>query len=542
MGVTQSPQGASGSNDRMPLTISEHIDEFNRRWFQWLRDLLPKLKSRRNKMANDDSPGDKPSVKPPAPQKQPAKPQSQQPRYEVRDQAGQQVAESDSLKQAHQDWKDQTNSEGRIIDRETGQDVTPEKDDNGRYVVLDKDGKPVGSYDDLDMAKDAWRTLTNTEGTIIDMKTKTDVTPEKQYSTKLDHQQLATALQMARGASKLFGDNDLKVDPDVVAKYIKQLNRMKIPAYDIVNLRGRGRTTPTKTVPIVRREVTIETVRRQVEVEKKGTPAKSRWLFVSHPTDDFEPTPVRGFRDIGKVRARDYARPDFEEKLMAKRLMRRGFQEEIPGEIPVQKVKEWQNIEEPKVREWTEHIEVADDQQAQLLELVVDVSGSMAGSKINMAIALAIVIMSAHLDDDSQYLYRQFASIVGSLHIAKTPSERRALCKDLFNQDNNLGGSTEIIPAISAAADDVRARAKTRQAMEILLITDGDDWAVNSETVYDAIGTDVTLHSVMVDGSNPSLQRYSTTYYELNSTDNLVLSGSTVLGGSMGQLLDDYDR
>lgn len=305
MGVTQSPQGASGSNDRMPLTINEHIDEFNRRWFRRLRDLLPKLKSRRNKMANDDSPG-RTNLLSSRQRRRSSRP-SRSPNslgMRCKTKLANQVAESDSLKQAHQDWKDQTNSEGRIIDRETDQDVTPEKDDNGRYVVLDKDGKPVGSYDDLDMAKDAWRTPTNTEGTIIDMKTKTDVTPEKQYSTKLDHQQLATALQMARGASAVWGQRP-QGQVDVVAKYIKQLNRMKIPAYDIVNLRGRGRNTPTKTVPIVRREVTIETVRRQVEVERKGTPAKSRWLFVSHPTDDFEPTPVSGFRDIGKVRARD---------------------------------------------------------------------------------------------------------------------------------------------------------------------------------------------------------------------------------------------
>ena len=34
----------------------------------------------------------------------------------------------------------------------------------------------------------------------------------------------------------------------------------------------------------------------------------------------------------------------------------------------------WREFEEPKVQEWTEQIEVTDEQQAQLLELVVDVS------------------------------------------------------------------------------------------------------------------------------------------------------------------------
>lgn len=441
-----------------------------------------------------------------------------QPRYEVQNVNGQQVSETGSLKQAHQDWKDQTGSEGHIIDRQTGQDITPEPDDNGRYVVLDKDGEKVGSFDDRVAAEQAWKEATGSQGRIIDMDTKTDITPRQ---NKLSDEQLATALQLVQGFGAGKGAQDpfgMAIDPDLVANYMVHINTMDIPAFDIVNLRGKGRNKPTKTVPIKRREVTIETVRKQVPVERQGPRKPSKWIFVNHPTDFPEPTLIRSPRDLSKVARRQFALPPtvFVKRLVTRRLTMRSFQEEIPGEQPVVTQYEWQEFEEPKVREWTESIEVADEQQAQLLEIVVDVSGSMQGPNINLAIALAIVVMSAHLDDDSRYLYRQFAVKVGRLTDAKTPDERRALCADLLTQFAELGGGTDIILAVTAAAKDVRARARTGQATEVLLITDGDDPNVTSDSLYVAIGTDVTLHTVIVGGmTNAVMRDKSTTYYEL---------------------------
>lgn len=158
---------------RVPLSVTEQS------WYK-LQELLAKLpqllklfKWPRRKPSNDGQPPKNPASPPPP------KPQNKgTERYEVQDSAGQQVAESATLTKAHEQWKQLTQQQGRIIDRKTGQDVTPTPDDNGRYVVLDKTGKPVGSYDDRSKAETVWREQTNQEGKIIDMQTQTDVTPK----------------------------------------------------------------------------------------------------------------------------------------------------------------------------------------------------------------------------------------------------------------------------------------------------------------------------------------------------------------------------
>lgn len=514
---------------RVPLSVTEQS------WYK-LQELLAKLpqllklfKWPRRKPSNDGQPPKNPASPPPP------KPQNKgTERYEVQDSDGQQVAESATLTKAHEQWKQLTQQQGRIIDRKTGQDVTPTPDDNGRYVVLDKTGKPVGSYDDRSKAETVWREQTNQEGKIIDMQTQTDVTPKVEKPPLTDEQLDALAGMIGgHNASHLFDSNNLSVDPELVAELMRALNKLPVPAYDITNLRGRGRNTPMKTVPIVRRKVEIVTVKKPVEVELPGPRRPSKRIFVPYPTDDPEPTFVRGVKDIANVNPRAYALPTevFNHRLVGRKLTRRAYQEEIPGEQTVQKRKVLQEFEEPKVTEWTENVEVAEEQQAQLLEVIVDVSGSMDGMCINLAIALACVIIGAHLEDDSRYLYRQFATMVGKLTDAKTPAERRTLMKDLLTQKNDLGGSTNIIPAIAMGADDVRERALKGQACELLLITDGDDDWVTSDSVYEAIGDDVTLHTVIVGGaSNEALRRLSTTYYELNGDSDGRVMGTSSRG------------
>src|SRR5690242_16069333 len=50
---------------------------------------------------------------------------SSQPRYEVMDKSGAATSQHDALSDAHKAWKEQTGSAGRIIDRQTGKDITP---------------------------------------------------------------------------------------------------------------------------------------------------------------------------------------------------------------------------------------------------------------------------------------------------------------------------------------------------------------------------------------------------------------------------------
>jgi uncharacterized protein with von Willebrand factor type A (vWA) domain len=203
------------------------------------------------------------------------------------------------------------------------------------------------------------------------------------------------------------------------------------------------------------------------------------------------------------------------QRIAKRELLRRAYEEELPGKPTVTKRREWQEVEELEVKEWTEQVEVAEEQQAQLLEIVLDVSPSMNGNSINMAIALALAVIGVHMDDDSRYIYRAFADYVSDAIHATTKAQKAALARALMTQDNDVGGGTNILKAITAAATDVRGIARASDRPEILLITDGSD-RLSSEDVYRAVGNDVIMHVVVIGQSNYSLRERGSTYYELH--------------------------
>lgn len=467
--------------------------------------------------------------KPPPPPPQPTQPQAaqlpeathrvddKQGRYEVSDTSGQPSGSFDSLAEAHQHWQEATNSQGTITDRYTGKDVTPLADENARYVVIDGDGTQVGSYDALAEAEQAWENQTSMQGRIVDTQTGKDVTPQVSKRTSLSDQQLSQL--RSRLAGKMFTRrNPLSVDMSLVARLARPISKLPIPVFERTNLEGLGLTRPKKTVPIKRREVEVETVRKKVWVEEKGLPQTSGRVFVRTPTDEPEPVALQHLRDITKVSLSKLAMP--REKLardiVNRQLRIPGYVEEVPGEPTVKRRLVWRDEEELTVREWEEQVEVNEEDSAQLLETVIDVSLSMEGDNINLAVALFAVILQAHLDDDSQYLYRQFALDVGESAHALTPREKKAMMKALHKFDMELSnGGTDIMGAVRRAATDVRARASQGQTPEILLITDGADY-VDPMQLALALGKDVILHTVTINGGNDSLREHSSTYYELH--------------------------
>ncbi len=444
--------------------------------------------------------------------------------YEVKDQNDQVVAHSETLQEAHQQWQNLTDSKGTITNLATGEDVTPEPDDKGRYVVLDQDRQQLGSFDDLAVAEQAWQELTDGKGRIIDVQDKRDITPKSKF--QLTSQQLHELGGLIAG--KGYNNRHLEVDPDVVAEFARQIARLEVPIFVRTNLVGKGTPEPTKTVPIKRREVRIEKVRKKVEIEVKGKPKPGGRIFVPYATEESDVERMRTPSDIRFAPRSELALPSalFRRKIATKSLHRRVNIEEAPGTPTVRKRLVWQEFEEPKVHEWTENVEVTEDEKAQIVESLLDVSGSMDGSSINLAVALATVVVSGHLDDDSRYLYRQFGTDVGPLTEASTPAQKRKMVGSFLRQNNSYGGGTEIMKAVVVAAADVRARAKSDQAPEVLLITDGDDY-VSSELLYAALGRDVTLHTVVVNGRNQFLKDRSTTYYELSCDETgTIVSGS----------------
>src|SRR5262245_19145947 len=96
-----------------------------RKFWDWLKDLSTKEDPRRSTR----TPNNTPTV--PANQGP-----NQEQRYRVENQHGEEVATSATLTEAHQQWQQLTKQLGRIVDLATGQDVTPEPDDNGRFLVI----------------------------------------------------------------------------------------------------------------------------------------------------------------------------------------------------------------------------------------------------------------------------------------------------------------------------------------------------------------------------------------------------------------------
>jgi len=464
-----------------------------------------------------------------------------QPRYAVQAANGQEASEHDSLSEAHEAWKRQTDSNGRIIDRRTGRDITPAPDNDGRYVVLDKGDQQVGSFDDLQAALEAWREVTGEQGRVVDVKRKKDITPR---DSKLSQEQLEVLQGMFAGKGAA-SHQVLGIDPDTVASLIEQISRLPVPVFDRVNYDGRGKKQPTRTVPITRRKVEIVKVRRKVPVEVQGPRRPGGRIFVPYPTEEPELTQMRSMTDLRRVPRGAFNVPPalLRRRIARKQLPVKTYVEEVPGPPTVKKRLMWQEFEEPKVNEWTEQVEVTEDEKAQLLEAILDVSGSMDGNKVQIAVALMSTIVGAHLDDDSRYLFRRFANEVGDATDADTPALKRKLITGLLDQEHYLGGGTEILLALETAARDVKRRAKRGQTPEILLISDGDDSFTSAE-LYRILGNDIVLHTVLVNGHNPDLKARSTTYYELwwFGYDGEALEGSDGSAGSAyGRHFGNYD-
>lgn len=464
------------------------------------------------------------------PRKQSSQPEQQ--RYSIQSATGHQVGSSDSLAEAHRTWQQLTNQQGRIIDNQTGEDVTPPPDDTGRYVVMDKDGSQLESFGNAPAAIDSWRRTTHESGSVIDTKTGEDITARMKGFLTQDQMKEAVKIlgSPGHGGLRLLG-----IDQDLVVRLMEQLNHLPVPVFTVSNIAGHNSSQPKKTVEIKRREVTIKKVRKTVEVEAPGPPMPSGRITVPYPTDEQEVARIRRPSDITRVAPSRLALPRqlLNERMVRRQLPMTVYEEEVNGKSTVRKRKVWQEFEEPDVREWTDKVEVSDDPRAQLLEIVVDVSGSMNGVRMNLAVALAALIVTKHLDDGSRYFYRQFADLAGKIHQALTPADKRHFLKFLIEQkEDRVGSGTNILGAVTTAAADVRSVTQGDDQPEVLLVTDGEGYFTATD-IYHAIGTDVTLHTVIVgDMSNRSLQQHSSTYFELSSDGYSVQGGTRLLPSS----------
>ncbi len=496
-------------------------DAARRRWEavkEWWNSLFPPDDSYKRRHRD---PEPEPEPPQPPPTRQPSGQEGA--RYEVSNSDGSLAHQADQLTDALNAWRDLTHQQGSILDTETGEDLTPEKDENGRYAVMDEDGNQVGTFNDFDVAERVWETDTNGEGSIIDTLMKTDVTP---YKGHLTDEEVAEAIAIVRswggrGFTRSFSRDPFEVviDRDEVARLIPIINKMRLPIFELANAIGDSHDLPTSTVTVTKREaeITYKEVPYFEDVPVQQPPTTFRATPL--PQDRRERRPMRAYDELTRVRPTELAMPDFERRFAMLELPVEDHMEEVPGDVPTKKVRKTRMEQTITPREWEEEIEVTDEPRVQNLAVVADLSGSMAGQRINVAVALVVVLITKHLHDESRYSFRWFANYVDKPSSADTTRGKRKLIEFVMDTKSttDIGGGTNILGGIEAAASDVRSFVGQDEIPEILVVSDGDDWHVTAESVFACIGTDVILHALMVDGDNMALRSHSSTYDRIDT-------------------------
>ena len=484
---------------------------------EWLKSLFPP----------NENPY-RPQQKPPSQQQDaddqppPPPPVEAEGRYHVQQPSGDLAHDTDNLGDALNAWRSLTNQEGTIVDSETGEDLTPEKDDNGRYAVLDEDGDQIGTFNDLGVAEQVWETETDSEGMIVDTLNKLDVTP---YKGHLSDEEVQEAIRLVQGwGGKGFSRGYDRyraltyVDADEVARLIPIINKLRLPIFELANAVGDSHNLPTRSVTVTKREaeITYKDVEYFEDVPIDDPP--TTFMPTPIPQDRTEIRPMREYGELGRVRPIELAMPDFERRYATLDLPIDEDMEELPGDAPAKKVRRTRKEQTITPREWEEEMEVTEEPRVQNLALVVDLSGSMGGPNINVAVALVAVLITKHLHDESRYSFRWFADYVDSASTAESTRAKKQLIEFVLDarSHDQIGGGTNILGGIEAAASDVRSMARSGEIPEVVVITDGDDWNVTAHSVYDIVRQDVILHSVMIGGQNAALRAHSTTYEQLD--------------------------
>ena len=151
--------------------------------------------------------------------------------------------------------------------------------------------------------------------------------------------------------------------------------------------------------------------------------------------------------------------------------------------------------------------------------VLLDKSGSMSGHKINWARAVALALLIKSRSMGRSYFVRFFDSIVYELKHASVGSRSREVMELVrYLATVRASGGTNITAAVAKAVEDIQAR-RARGVSDIVLITDGED-KLSTHIMSGIIeGSGVNLHSVMIGGHNPALEKVSKTYMTVRRLD-----------------------
>ncbi|MFP3143816.1 MAG: VWA domain-containing protein [Caldisphaera sp.] len=154
--------------------------------------------------------------------------------------------------------------------------------------------------------------------------------------------------------------------------------------------------------------------------------------------------------------------------------------------------------------------------------VLLDKSGSMVGSKIDWARAVAVALFKKAMDEGRNFFVRFFDSVPYQPINVKS----NAKASDILNVLSYLarikaGGGTDITRAISSAVDDME-KTKTSskdKPSDIVLITDGED-RLSPEIINKLLKkSNSRLHSVMIQGHNAFLQSISYRYLSVKKLE-----------------------
>jgi len=153
----------------------------------------------------------------------------------------------------------------------------------------------------------------------------------------------------------------------------------------------------------------------------------------------------------------------------------------------------------------------------QVLYLLIDVSGSMDGSRNIYASGVGLAFVRQAVNEGATYFLRFFDDYPKDLYTAKTKDEAKKLCNLLIKQPYS-GGGTNIQRAILTAISDITKSPDKFEKAEIMVITDGAD----NVSIDKSELKGVKVHSTVINGKNSGLQKISDSYTELDTNKGLI--------------------
>ena len=146
------------------------------------------------------------------------------------------------------------------------------------------------------------------------------------------------------------------------------------------------------------------------------------------------------------------------------------------------------------------------------LYVLLDKSGSMMGTKIVWAKAVALALAQRAARERREYYVRFFDSIpYPPLRLPKNARSRDVVRLLDYIARVRANGGTDITRAVLAAVDDIIS-GRSSGVADIVLITDGEDKVTIEAVRRGLVRARAKLHTVMIQGNNPDLKVLSESY------------------------------